>query len=79
MAGLTQIERHLIDWVERKYAARVISRMNTEWEQKVDRPGGLPEGVNEYEYMRDRILEIHREMNSSKGDGIDGKEEATEV
>ena len=60
MAGYTAIERHLIDWVERKYAARVIAQMNTEWEFKL---GTVPEGMSEFEYMRNRIIEIHRDIN----------------
>ena len=74
MAGYTQIEKHLIDWVERKYAARVIAQMNTEWEFKLE---AVPEGVSEFEYMRNRIIEIHRDMN--KGEKEDGQEEETEV
>ena len=60
MAGYTQIEKHLIEWVERKYAARVIAQMNTEWEFKLE---AVPEGVSEFEYMRNRIIELHRSIN----------------
>ena len=71
MAGYTKIENHLIDWVERKYAQRVIGVMNTEWEMGLSK---CPEGVSEYEYMRDSIIALHRKMNK----GADNAEEAAD-
>ena len=69
MAGLTGVERYLVNWVDDKYAKRIIGIMNTEWEFAL---GKLPPGIGEYEYMRNRILEIHREINTSKGAKIYG-------
>ena len=66
MAGYTKIEQHLIDWVERKYAQRVIAVMNTEWEMGISK---CPEGASEYEYMRDSIIALHRKMNQGAQDG----------
>ncbi len=74
MAGYTQIERKLIDWVDAKYAKRIIGIANTEWELKLVE---CPPGVSEYQYMHDRILAIHREINMGKGDKIDNDEKST--
>ena len=72
MAGLTRVERKLLDWVDDKYAGQVISQMNTEWEQRVDEHGAIAPETNEYQYMRARILEIHRSAN--KGEAPDETE-----
>ena len=76
MAGYTAIEKHLIDWVERKYAARVIAQMNTEWEFKLNQ---VPEGESEFEYMRHRIIEIHREINKGAKAGANEETNPTEI
>ena len=68
MAGYTKIENHLIDWVERKYAQRVIAVMNTEWELGISK---CPEGASEYEFMRDGIIKLHRKMNQGAEDGTE--------
>ena len=72
MAGLTSIEKYLVEWVDRKYANQVVSQMNTEWEQRVDEHGAIAPETNEYQYMRARILEIHRSAN--KGEAPDEAE-----
>ena len=74
MAGYTHIEKYLIEWVDKKYAGRVISKVNTEWEAQID--AGSDPSKSEYEWMRDRVLQIHRGMNTSQESN--SEEEATD-
>lgn len=52
------IENYILDWIDKKYAGRIISNLNTEWENMITT--GRDPGKDEYEYMVRRALEIHR-------------------
>lgn len=53
------VEDYLLDWINKKYTGRIISKLNTEWENLIT--SGADPGKSEYEHMRKRALEVHRE------------------
>ena len=62
------IEDYLVDWAKRKYAGRVISQVNTEFEAQFVELGKNPD-FREYEWMVKRLLEVHNQMNVSPDEG----------
>lgn len=74
----TQIEQYIMDWLYKKYASRVISKLNTEWENYLSQ--GKTPGVSEFKYMKKRALEIHREVfDVEEEKSTDEKEAADSV
>lgn len=74
------IEDYLIDLINQKYAKRVFSMLTTEHEKKFLDLGENP-NYREYEWMIQRALEIHRQLNVNEeeiGDN-DAKETANTV
>ena len=67
------VEEYLIELINQKYAKRVFSQMNTEHERAFLLAGSEP-SAKEYEWMVKRAMEIHRSLNTSKGE--DDAEEA---
>ena len=66
----TSVEDYLVDYINQKYAKRVMQKMNTEYERLTLEHGSEP-GKKEYEWMIDKALAIHRQLNLSadlKGD-----------
>jgi hypothetical protein len=61
------IEDFLEEWINKKYATRVIQRLNTEHERRVMQSGGDPTR-EEYEWMRDRARELLAGVTQGDGD-----------
>lgn len=60
---MTTVEDYLIDAINKKYAARIFRKVNTEWE-RLGMDGKEP-GKTEYEWMVERVIEIHRQLNTT--------------
>lgn len=78
MKKATSIEEYLIDYINQKYAKRVMQQLNTEFERRTLQYGSDP-SAKEYEWMVDRALEIHRNLNKSPVEDADEKETANPV
>lgn len=67
MAKAKSIEEYLIDLINQKYAKRVFQQMNTDFERLTLERGSDP-SAKEYEWMVNRALEIHRQLNVGETD-----------
>jgi hypothetical protein len=59
---IKSVEDYLIEKLNAKYAQRVFQKINTEYEKLTMEMGSEP-NIKEYDWMVNRALEIHREMN----------------
>lgn len=75
MAEMRTVEDYLIDIIRQKYAKRVLSKLNTEYERLFIDAGKAPD-IGEYNWMVKRVLEINREMNKPE---VAGEEHAKET
>ena len=72
---MKSIEDYLEDMINQKYAKRVFQIMNTEHERIFLDLGKNPD-YREYEWMKKRALEIHRETNTAPGSGENNEKDA---
>lgn len=77
MADNKTVEDYLIDIIRQKYAKRVLSQLNTEYERMFIDAGKDPD-IGEYNWMVKRVMEIHREMNKPEKVGEGHAEKAAD-
>ena len=77
MAEIKTVEDYLIDIVRQKYAKRVLSQLNTEYERLFIDAGKDPD-IGEYNWMVKRVLEINRELNKPEKAGEEHAEKAAD-
>jgi len=68
MDGKKSIEDYLMDMINQRYAKRVFAKVATEHEKQFKDLGKDP-SYREYEWMVNRALEIHKQLNTSPDKG----------
>ena len=76
--AVQSIEDFVEEWINRKYASRIIKRLNTEHENLITQKGGPPDHT-EYEWMRKRWREIHGGPEFAQGAKDAGKKAEDQV
>ncbi len=77
MAEIKSIHDFLMEWINGKFAKRVISALNTEHESRFIDKGAEPE-IGEYNWMVARMGELLKEMKMPEGVSKDVKEPSEE-
>lgn len=74
MRNVKSVEEFLIEKLNAKYASRIFSKINTEFEDRITK--GLTEpGPEEYEWMVSRVRAVHKDfMKDAEKEKPDAKE-----